>query len=331
MALLARDTPPADPDGAVAARPRRRLLWMTVFGGALALWIVLVGLPSDYAVAFGWLWLATIAWNNDRPWGQHWRFARDWLPVLAVLVVYDFSRGAADELLDVHIDPLIDADRAMFGVVPTVWLQQHLYTPGDVHWWDVGVALVYFSHFVVSLTVAVVLWLRSRAVWAAFMLRWISLTALGLVTYVLYPAAPPWFAAAYGHLGATVHRPPLESWRELGLHLTGKLLDAGQALANPVAAMPSLHAAFALLVVCFVGARVRRRWLPVLLLYPLAMAFTLVYGGEHYVVDVLVGWAYVLVILAVVGAAERWARSRPPAPVGAGETPVGDGMLRPGG
>ena len=36
----------------------------------------------------------------------------------------------------------------------------------------------------------------------------------------------------------------------------------------------------------------RSRWLRVpLVLFPLAMAFTLVYGGEHYVIDILAGWA----------------------------------------
>ena len=35
-----------------------------------------------------------------------------------------------------------------------------------------------------------------------------------------------------------------------------------------------------------------RRWRPLLIAYPLAMAFTVVYTGEHYVVDVLLGWLY---------------------------------------
>jgi membrane-associated phospholipid phosphatase len=43
-----------------------------------------------------------------------------------------------------------------------------------------------------------------------------------------------------------------------------------------------------------------------LLAYPLAMTFTLVYTGEHYVIDVLVGWLYVGLTFLVVGRAERW-------------------------
>jgi len=51
---------------------------------------------------------------------------------------------------------------------------------------------------------------------------------------------------------------------------------------------------------------VRRRWWPLLLAYPLAMTFTLVYTGEHYVVDVLVGWLYVGLTFFAVGVGERW-------------------------
>jgi membrane-associated phospholipid phosphatase len=50
----------------------------------------------------------------------------------------------------------------------------------------------------------------------------------------------------------------------------------------------------------------RRRWWPLLATYPLAMTFTLVYGGEHWLVDVLVGWVYVAGVLLLIRSAERW-------------------------
>jgi membrane-associated phospholipid phosphatase len=70
--------------------------------------------------------------------------------------------------------------------------------------------------------------------------------------------------------------------------------------------MPSLHSAFALFVVAFFVPRVRRRWRPLLLAYPLVMTFTLVYTGEHYLTDVLVGWLYVGLSYGVVAGFERW-------------------------
>jgi len=40
------------------------------------------------------------------------------------------------------------------------------------------------------------------------------------------------------------------------------------------------------------------------------MTFTLVYTAEHWVIDVLVGWAYVGLVFVLVGLGERWWRSR---------------------
>jgi membrane-associated phospholipid phosphatase len=192
------------------------------------------------------------------------------------------------------------------GHVPTIWLQQHLYQPGHVRWWEVAVSLVYVSHFLTVPTVAVILWLRDRFQWARYMRRWITLSLAGLITYFLYPAAPPWWAYEHGYLPEPVARISTAGWNLIGLHSAGNTLNALQVeAANPVAAMPSLHTAYAMMAVAFFLPVVRRRWWPLLLAYPLAMTFTLVYSGEHYVIDVLVGWLYVAVTFLVVGAAER--------------------------
>ncbi|BCB78505.1 phosphatase PAP2 family protein [Phytohabitans flavus] len=308
-------------------------VWALLFVGG---WF-LVGLPTDPLYAFGWLWTATIAWRIGQPWRTHLGFVRDWLPVVLLLAGYSLSRGFADNGATPHARELVAADRWMFGwalggEVPTVWLQRHLYHPEHLYWYDVVASWVYFSHFVVALAVAVVLWLIARARWVAFMRRWLFLTIAGLVTYFLYPAAPPWWAAHYG-LIEDVDRISNRGWTAVGMHGAGNLLNLGQLGVNPVAAMPSLHTAFALFVVLFFLGSVRRRWWPLLLAYPVAMTFTLVYSGEHYVIDVLVGWVYVGATFMVVGLAEtlwtKWravtaqpAPSEPPASVPPGSPPT---------
>jgi hypothetical protein len=298
------------PEKVDAPRPglaRRRAVALVLWTAGFVAWWVFLGLPStDPLLAFVWLWLATIAWRVDRPWREHLRFGRDWVPIVVLLIGYNLVRGLADTGAQPHAVELIEADRAMFGgVVPTVWLQQHFYHPDTIHWWDVLASWVYFSHFVTALGVAVVLWLRERARWAAFMRRWFALCVFGLVTYFLYPAAPPWWAAKFGLL-PDVSRISTRGWRAIGLHGAGNLLNAGQVAANPVAAMPSLHTAFALLVVVFFFGRVRKRWWPLLLTYPAAMTLTLVYTGEHYVIDVVVGWLYVGFAFGAAALFERW-------------------------
>jgi membrane-associated phospholipid phosphatase len=68
------------------------------------------------------------------------------------------------------------------------------------------------------------------------------------------------------------------------------LLGGSQMASNPVAAMPSLHAAGAALLLFFCWRRAPWWARCLLVLYPLAMGLTLVYTGEHYVVDVVAGW-----------------------------------------
>ena len=55
--------------------------------------------------------------------------------------------------------------------------------------------------------------------------------------------------------------------------------------------MPSLHASFALIVPLFFMQWIRQTWVKVaLLLFPITMLASLVYLGEHWVIDGLVGW-----------------------------------------
>ncbi|MEU4214614.1 phosphatase PAP2 family protein [Actinoplanes sp. NPDC026623] len=284
------------------------LIWAALF----AVGTFFIGVPtSDPLIAFGWLWLATIAWRSELPWRQHLLFLRDWLPISLLLVVYNVSRGYADDLFDPHVTELIHADESMFGwltggEVPTVWLQQHLYQPEVVQWWEVAVSLVYVSHFLAVPTIGVILWVRQRDQWGRFMRRWFTLSVAGLITYFLYPAAPPWWASKYGFLPEYVERISTNGWNAIGLHSAGNTLNALQVEAsNPVAAMPSLHTAYAMMAVAFFLPVVAKRWWPLMLAYPLAMTFTLVYSGEHYVADVLVGWVYVAVVFLAVGFAER--------------------------
>jgi membrane-associated phospholipid phosphatase len=97
--------------------------------------------------------------------------------------------------------------------------------------------------------------------------------------------APPWMAARDGYLGE-VHRVSGRGWSEIDLHRQTMVLFG---MANKSAAMPSLHAGLAFLLAFFAIARLRTRWRWLALLYPLTMTLVLVYSGEHYVLDALVG------------------------------------------
>jgi membrane-associated phospholipid phosphatase len=64
--------------------------------------------------------------------------------------------------------------------------------------------------------------------------------------------------------------------------------------------MPSLHAAIPMLLLVFFWPEVRTRGKIGLSLYAGLMSIVLVYGGEHYVIDVLAGWLYAIVVTVVL-------------------------------
>jgi hypothetical protein len=189
------------------------------------------------------------------------------------------------------------------GEIPTVWLQDQIYDPAAIHWWDVAFTIIYTSHFIVPFAVAGLLWARSRDSFLKFSRRFVTLSVVGLATYVAFPAAPPWMAAEQGLL-PEIARTTARGWEVIGLH-AAQSFAKGQGVVNLVAAVPSLHAAFAALVGMFLWSRVRWYWRPLLIGYPLAMGFTLVATGEHYVFDILLGWLYAALVMAGWGYWER--------------------------
>lgn len=265
---------------------------------------------------------------------------RDWLPFAVLLIAYDLSRGAADLVgRPTMWHWQADADRWLFaGTMPTVWLQERLKLSRPP-WWEVGISTVYMSFFVLPYVIAGVLWLRDREEWKRFVKLFVGLNFAGLVIYALVPAAPPWAAARCtaddvtggpsgprcmfhsargvpdgGVLGAMesaqdganawIERIVTRGWGNLHLDTATALLDQGQASVNLVAAIPSLHAGMSAALAAFLWNRINRRWRPVLVAYPLVMAFTLVYTAEHYVIDILLGWALAAVVVYAAHAHE---------------------------
>jgi membrane-associated phospholipid phosphatase len=229
-----------------------------------------------------------------------------WSPLSTILVAYWVAQwitaplgtgdGASTNRLGAPLHVLGPArgDETLLGTVPTVWLQARL-VDGSPHWYDAVAALVYVTHFVTIPLLTAVAWFRLRDRFREWVAAVLAMTLVGIAGYVAYPAAPPWLAAEQDRIGDVARVSGL-GWEWLHLDVVARLTELGQSASNPVAAMPSLHAAAALLVALFLWSSVGRLARVLLAAYALAMAATLVYTGEHYVVDVLAGW-----LVAVVG------------------------------
>jgi membrane-associated phospholipid phosphatase len=288
-------------------RKLARLGIPALYAAGLAAWTAFLGFPVARAALLPWIVLGLVLLSL----GDSSRVRRvvvDWAPFALVLFAYDLLRGVSDGLVtSAKTWPQIHADEWLFGQVPTVWLQAHLWHgAGDLRWYDFVSWVVYASHFFATLLVAASLWLLRSPRFRRYISSVCLLAVASFATYVLFPAVPPWMASQQGDLGPVTRTIGPVSGHIPFLHLD-QLFERGTQLASDVAAMPSLHAAAALLVSLTLWQLTRRTlWRLLLALYPLAMAWALVYTGEHYAIDCLVGFAYAgLAFLAVERIADR--------------------------
>lgn len=218
------------------------------------------------------------------------RVLLDWLPLLAIIVAYEWTRGLVYELhRPVNYSFAISADRFLFGAVPVIPLQRALLNPQRIAPWEVLPSLLYASHFIAPLAVGAWLYARDRATWLRYRAAVTLTFAIALVGYVVFPMAPPWMASEMG-LIEPIMRSSARGWSYIGFPIARDLSDYGVRYGNPVAAMPSVHAALPMVYALILWRR--SGWIAraLLIAYTFAMALALVLGGEHYAIDVLAGW-----------------------------------------
>jgi membrane-associated phospholipid phosphatase len=284
-----------------------------VLVASLVVYFFVAGVP--WSLNWVFLYVAAGLVVSSLGGGVKWkRLVKDWLPFFLILTVYGLLRSyASDTLWGPFVKPQVWIDTHIFGlgVDPTVQLQHWLYRPG-LHFWDYLCWCCYMSHFFTSFIIAAVLWKRNYEKFRRFVPLFIGLTLLGYITYVLYPAMPPWMASEYHYLPHTTRIVPVVL-DHLHLASGAAVFTGGNKFDNNVAAMPSIHAAYPLLICLFFwkGSRARTRVL--LAAYPICMAFTLVYTGEHFVIDIVMGWLYAVVTFSVGSKLlDRWQVRRRP-------------------
>jgi membrane-associated phospholipid phosphatase len=271
-----------------------------------------IGLPYSQDWIFLWIVGLMLAFSIGD--GQHSirRLIKDWLPIIVALLAYDLLRGVADgNLFPIHWQSPIRADEILgFGETPTIRLQDAIYTPGHLHFWDYAAFSFWFSHFFATLLVGVAIWLYAYRWFHRFAACVVLLAAMGLVTYVIFPAAPPWLAGQHDYLPHT-YRITHAVVNNLPVPKASAMFQQGTAWGNDVAAVPSLHAAYTMLICLFLWPRLNRRWRPLLVAYPIGMGISLIYLGEHYLIDILLGWVYAAAAIYVVDwGAERLRQRR---------------------
>ena len=251
--------------------------------GVVALFVLLI-LRQETSVLVGLLYLVIVLGATFVAIGSGFTV---WASYVSAFVVFAQLRGWADELgTPVQFDYAITAERAMFlGKIPTVALQDRFYTFATLGIVELIAVAVYLSYFILPHVLAFALWRRDRERFKAYALAFMGTLYAGLLVSAVLPTAPPWLAGQLDYI-PHVYRVLPDIAGELA---PGAYQDVYEmAGVNPVAAMPSLHCAIPAVMALALARYPRWRWAGAA--YAVAMVFSVVYLGEHYVVDGLAGW-----------------------------------------
>jgi len=188
-----------------------------------------------------------------------------------------------------HGPDVLALEKRIFGVLPCRWLQGILIRPGTVNWYNYPLALCHSLFFSFPFVTP---WLIYRIKGIAAMKRAILAFALittsGYLVYILWPLSPPWLLASDGVI-EPLNRCVFAALQRMVPHF----LVSG-ASNTPRAAMPSLHAGLTLLMVLLLFRELgaKRAWWSLILLA--AICFEIIYGAEHYVLDIAVGFIFAI-------------------------------------
>jgi hypothetical protein len=220
-----------------------------------------------------------------------------WIELLAVAwlaLVYDLVNNLAPLRLGAalsHGKDIINAERTL-GISPELSLDRWL---AGKH--TLGVLLSYYydnAHFIVTFALLGYLWWRRADIYRPLRTSLVLINVGGFVIFWLYPVAPP--RMLDGFRDVVAERGIFGSWH------SGALASD----ANQLAAMPSLHIAWALW--CSVAIwRITKR--PVMrmiaVVYPFVTAFAVLATGNHYLFDLLAGVVLAVGILSAVAYVPR--------------------------
>ncbi len=237
--------------------------------------------------------------------GQARAFFYKFAPLIILLLAYEGFRSLVPHLnTHVHYWEMIHFDQWLgFGHTPTWWLQRWLWH-GHVTVFELYLYFLYTIHFLMPIALGVLIWKKfGNSLYWQFMVALLVLSYGAFITYLLFPAAPPWMASELGYIDH-IRRISSDVWWTMGIKDFSGFY--AKLSPNPVAAVPSLHSAYPTLFALFINKMYgfRKSWF--VWLYPASIWLGVVYLGEHFVIDVLLGVLYAVLAFYGTNAFFKW-------------------------
>ena len=237
-------------------------------------------------------------------------------PLLLTGILYDSQRFYSDYIRGpIHVTEPYRFDKYFFGIhsagnvlTPNEWFQLH-----TLPFLDIVTGFFYLTFIAIFILISAYFqfWLTKkgtskfkpdemksqapRVMWSFF---WVNM--LGYTTYYWYAAAPPWYVALYGLGPARMDVGPNSAGcirfdQALGTHFFSEMYGRS---ADVFGAIPSLHVAYPFLAMVY-AFRFRSLRAFSTFFY-MIMCFSAVYLNHHYILDIIWGTAYSIIIMKLV-------------------------------
>lgn len=221
------------------------------------------------------------------------RFILAFSVFIVFAIIYDLMRAYPNYLVNpVDISSLYHFEKYWFGVHSNNQLLtlNEFFAKYNGVFGDVICGFFYLNWISVPLGFGLFLYIKNKEQFIHFSLTFLLVNIIGFFIYYIHPAAPPWYVAQYGftlHMnipGGTAGLSRFDAFVHIPVFASIYVNNS-----NVFASLPSLHAAYpvvvfyfalrntAFLTNCFFG------------LFMIGIWFSAVYTGHHYITDILLG------------------------------------------
>jgi len=223
-----------------------------------------------------------------------------WAAYLALIVPYAALRAIGAHTFRPY--DLGKIEGTLFGIEPTQFLQQHIYTHNLV-WFDFAGWILHLSWFFLPFVFGALVMVFERRRTMEFFAWALAAYYLSDIFFIVFPVRPPWMEPGIVRIlmeRSFVHYTQLDD--------------------NPFAAFPSMHSCLPMVMTLFFFLRCERArflgWFTGT--FALLIGFAVVYLGEHWVLDVVAGYALAggVAVLFIQQGLRRWYARIPGDPVG---------------
>tara|TARA_R110002050_G_scaffold20348_1_gene57637 strand:- start:24241 stop:25092 length:852 start_codon:yes stop_codon:yes gene_type:complete len=209
-------------------------------------------------------------------------------------IVYDSMRIIPNyEVSSVHIQEPYQLEKMLFGITyqgSILTLNEYFLIVNNA-FSDFLSGFFYLNWMPVPIGFGVYLFYTDKELFLKYSFAFLLVNLIGFTIYYIYPAAPPWYVQNYGfdlHYGIPGNRAGLERFDNLiGVSIFEIIYNKN---ANVLAAVPSLHSAYPVIVLYYALKKGVNKYVKALLvLFLFGIWFSAVYSSHHFVIDVLAG------------------------------------------